>query len=74
MSAHEEQDTTTRPARAGLEPHRFKMTPFVFGLAFGAVGLAGVTEFSSDDTTAWLWVIAMTVIGIAGVMAALSRN
>jgi len=46
----------------------------VFGLAFAAVGIAGLTNFSSDDTTAWLWVVALFVFGIAGIAAAFTRR
>lgn len=60
--------------RSGLEPHDFRATPFVFGLAFAAVGVVGAAGFSTDVATAWLWVVALGVFGVAGVVAALSRS
>jgi len=60
--------------RRGLEPHGFRAAPFVFGLAFAAVGVVGTAGFSADVATAWLWVVALGVFGVAGVVAALSRN
>jgi hypothetical protein len=59
---------------ARLEPHSFRTSPFVFGLAFAAVGVVGAAGFESDAATAWLWVVALTVFGIAGVAAALGRR
>lgn len=64
----------SRAHRSGFETHPFRITPFVFGLAFAAVAIVGMTGVSSDDATAWLWVTALGVFGVAGIMAALSRR
>ena len=70
----ESTDEQHQVHRRGLEPHDFRATPFAFGLAFAAVGVVGAAGFSADVATAWLWVVALGVFGVAGVVAALSRK
>lgn len=60
--------------RPGFERHAFRPAPFAFGLAFAVIGVSGVTGFSSDQAAAWLWVVALLVFGVAGVVAAVSRR
>lgn len=54
----------TLQARFGLRP-----TPLVFGIAFLALGVAGLGG-GADGETAWLWVVLLTAAGIAGLTAA----
>lgn len=72
--ASEESTAVIRTPRSGLEPHPFRVTPFVFGIAFACVGVVGLTDFSSDRVTGWLWVIALVVFGVAGITAAVGRR
>ena len=60
--------------RPGLEPHPFRVTPFVFGIAFACVGVVGLTDFSTDRVTGWLWVMALIVFGVAGITAAVGKR
>ena len=74
MSSAENEPTAPATPWTGFEPHRFRATPFVFGVAFAALGVMGVTDFSSDDTTAWMWVVGLVVFGVGGIVASLSRR
>lgn len=60
--------------RAGFERHGFKPVPFVFGVAFAAIAIGWSAGFSSEQATAWLWVVALIVVGGAGIVAALNRR
>ncbi len=63
-----------RTKRSGFEAHPIKVVPFAFGMAFVVIGIAGLSSFSLSDAAAWMWVIALTVFGLAGLSAALSRR
>ncbi len=56
-----------------------RIAPLLFGLAFIAIGVVGLTGGGDDVDvdTAWLWVAGFAAIGIAGlasVVAALFRR
>lgn len=57
-----------------LEPHPVRIVPLAFGIAFAAVATVGLTGASSGDAVGWLWVIALVVFGLVGVVAGVSRR